>query len=384
MTGFNTKLVFGKGLNQLHDNNTGAVNVPIYQSTTFAFDDIDAENKYDYSRSLNPTREYLEDQIAVLEEAKHGYAFASGSAAIHAVFTNFKPGDHIVVSQNIYGGTFRLINDYLKKLDIEFTQVDTQDLDAVEAAIQDNTKAIYFEPIDNPFMKVTSIKGVSAIAKKHGVLTIVDNTFLTPYFQQPLTLGADVVIHSATKYLGGHSDVIAGLVVTNDDAIGDQLYFCQNAVGGILAPEDCMLVIRGIKTLSVRLDRHVQNAKKVLDYLETKSDFINRIYYPGRFGDADVAKDELRGSGGVISFEVNDRIDPKKLVNNTKLIWLAVSLGSVESLIELPYFMTHVELPVAEREKVGITPSLVRLSVGLEDPEDLIADLEQAFQIAEK
>ncbi|CAH1857031.1 trans-sulfuration enzyme family protein [Convivina intestini] len=386
MVGFNTELVFGKGLNQLHDNNTGAVNVPIYQSSTYAFDDIDADNKYDYSRSLNPTREYLEKQIAVLEKAKHGYAFASGSAAIHAVFTLFVPGDHIVVSKNIYGGTFRLINDYLKHLQIEFTQVDTQNLEEVEAAIQPNTKAIYFEPIDNPFMKVTSIRAVSAIAKKHGVLTIVDNTFLTPYLQRPLALGADVVIHSATKYLGGHSDVIAGLVVTNHDDIGEKLYFSQNAVGGILSPENCILVIRGIKTLSVRLDRHIQNAQTVLKYLDQKEDFIKKIYYPGRAGDASdqVAQEELKGYGGVISFELKDNVDPKKLVNSTQLIWLAVSLGSVESLIELPYYMTHAELPLAERQKVGIGPNLVRLSVGLEDPEDLIADLEQAVATATK
>ncbi|WP_413628162.1 PLP-dependent aspartate aminotransferase family protein [Fructilactobacillus vespulae] len=386
MTGFNTKLVYGKGLNQLHDNETGAVNVPLYQSTTYAFKDIDGFNKYDYSRSLNPTREYLEDQIAALEDAKHGFAFASGSAAIHAVFTICQPGDHIIVSRNIYGGTFRLINDYLKKLQVEFTQVDTQNLQEVEAAVQENTKAIYFEPIDNPFMKVTSVKAIAAIAKRHDFLTIVDNTFLTPYLQKALTLGADVVIHSATKYLGGHSDVIAGLVVTNNEAVAEQLYFCQNAVGGILAPEDCMLVIRGIKTLSVRLDRHIQNAQTVLQYLETKSDLIKKIYYPGRAGDESdaVAADEIKGYGGVITFELNERVDPKRLVNGTKLIWLAVSLGSVESLIELPYFMTHAELPVAERNKVGITPNLVRLSVGLEDPEDLIADLEQAFAQASK
>ena len=386
MTGFNTKLVYGKGLNNLHDNCTGAVNVPLYQSTTYAFKDIDGENKYDYSRSLNPTREYLEDQIACLEDAKHGFAYASGSAAIHAVFTLFKPGDHIVVSKNIYGGTFRLINDYLKNLDIEFTQVDTQDLKDVESAIKPNTKAIYFETIDNPFMKVTSVKHIAEIAHKHGIFTIVDNTFLTPYLQQALNLGADIVIHSATKYLGGHSDVIAGLVVTNNEEVADKLYFCQNAVGGILAPEDCMLVIRGIKTLSVRLDRHIQNAQKVLQYLDSKSDEIKHIYYPGRAGDEtdEIARNELKGYGGVITFELNDNVDPKSFVNSPELIWLAVSLGSVESLIELPYYMTHAELPVEERNKVGITPQLVRLSVGLEDPEDLIADLEQAFAKAKK
>lgn len=386
MTGFNTKLIFGKGLNDLHDNNTGAVNVPIYQSSTFAFDDIDGENKYDYSRSLNPTREYLEKQIAALEEAQHGFAFASGSAAIHAVFSFFRPGDHILVSKHIYGGTFRLIHDYLEKLEIEFTPVDTQNLEEVEAAVKENTRAIYFEPVDNPFLKVTSIRAISAIARRHKFLTIVDNTFLTPYLQQALKLGADVVIHSATKYLAGHSDVIAGLVVTDDKAVADHVYFAQNAIGGILAPQDCNIVIRGIKTLSVRLDRHIQNAQKVLAYLESRDDVISKIYYPGQAGDASdqVAKEEIKGYGGVISFEVNDKVDAKKLVNNTKLIWLAVSLGSVESLIELPYFMTHAELPVEEREKAGIKTNLVRLSVGLEDPEDLIADLDQAFKIAEK
>ncbi|GAA6114243.1 trans-sulfuration enzyme family protein [Apilactobacillus apinorum] len=386
MTGFNTKLVYGKGLNHLNDNCTGAVNVPLYQSTTYAFKDIDGENKYDYSRSLNPTREYLENQIALLEDAKHGFAFASGSAAIHAVFTLFKPGDHIIVSKNIYGGTFRLINDYLKNLGIEFTQVDTLDLADIKSAIKPNTKAIYFETIDNPFMKVTSVKNVAALAKEFNILTIVDNTFLTPYLQQALTLGADIVIHSATKYLGGHSDVIAGLVVTNHEDIAEKLYFSQNAVGGILSPEDCMLVIRGIKTLSVRLDRHIKNAQSVLEYLKTKTDEVKHIYYPGQAGDEtdQIAADELKGYGGVITFELSEDVDPKQFVNGTELIWLAVSLGSVESLIELPYYMTHAELPVEERNKVGITKNLVRLSVGLEDPEDLIADLQQAFVKASK
>ncbi|CAK8054459.1 Cystathionine beta-lyase/cystathionine gamma-synthase (MetC) [Eupransor demetentiae] len=325
-------------------------------------------------------------QIAALEEAQHGFAFASGSAAIHAVFSFFRPGDHILVSKHIYGGTFRLIHDYLEKLEIEFTPVDTQNLEEVEAAVKENTRAIYFEPVDNPFLKVTSIRTISAIARRHKFLTIVDNTFLTPYLQQALKLGADVVIHSATKYLAGHSDVIAGLVVTDDKAVADHVYFAQNAIGGILAPQDCNIVIRGIKTLSVRLDRHIKNAQKVLAYLESRDDVISKIYYPGQAGDASdqVAKEEIKGYGGVISFEVNDKVDAKKLVNNTKLIWLAVSLGSVESLIELPYFMTHAELPVEEREKAGIKTNLVRLSVGLEDPEDLIADLDQAFKIAEK
>ncbi|GAP00852.1 cystathionine beta-lyase [Fructobacillus fructosus] len=385
MTGFNTKLIFGKGLNKLTDNNTGAVNVPIYHSSTFAFKDIDAVNKYDYSRSLNPTREYLENQIAALEGASRGFAFASGSAAIHATFSAFRPGDHIIVAKHIYGGTFRLIYDYLTQLNIDFTAVDTQNLAEVADAFQENTKAIYFEPIDNPFLKVTSIRQIANIAHDRSAKVIVDNTFLTPYLQQPLQLGADVVIHSATKYLAGHSDVIAGLVVTNDQDFGDQLYFAQNAIGGILSPQDSALVIRGIKTLSVRLDRHLANARQVLDYLETRTDVIDNLYYPGQAGDESdqIAKTELRGFGGVISFEVKEGVDAKKLVNNTKLIWLAVSLGSVESLIELPYFMTHLELPVEEREKAGIKPNLVRLSVGLEDPEDLIADLEQSFQVAQ-
>ncbi|WP_119317936.1 trans-sulfuration enzyme family protein [Companilactobacillus formosensis] len=377
MTNFNTKLVHGEPQN---DNNTGAVNVPVYNSSTYIYPSVDAKVKYDYARSGNPTRNYLEEQVAQLENGCRGFAFSSGSAAIHAVLAIFKPGDHLIIGKEIYGGTFRIINEFFKRWQIEFTAVDTQNLDEIRQAIKPNTKAIYFESFTNPLLHVTSVAGVSKVAKANNLLTIVDNTFLSPYLQRPLNLGADVVIHSATKYLSGHSDVIAGIAVAKDKDIADKIYFNQNAIGSTLSPEDSNLVRRGIQTLSVRMDRHLSNAQKIVEFLQTRPE-IAKIYYPGIAGskDYEIAAKEADGFGGIVSFELADGLDSTKFVEGTKLIQLAVSLGAVESLIELPYKMTHAELSTEEQLKAGITHQLVRLSVGIEDVHDLIDDLAQSL-----
>jgi Cystathionine beta-lyases/cystathionine gamma-synthases len=377
MTEFNTKLVHGKPQN---DNNTGAVNVPVYNSSTYIYPSVEAKVKYDYARSGNPTRNYLEEQVAGLENGYRGFAFSSGSAAIHAVLAIFKPGDHIIIGKEIYGGTFRLINEFLKRWQLEFTAVDTQNPDEIEAAIQPNTKAVYFESFTNPLLHVTSVKATAKVAQKHHILTIVDDTFLSPYLQRPLNLGADIVIHSATKYLSGHSDVIAGMVVAKDKELAERIYFNQNAIGSTLSPDDSNLVRRGIQTLAVRMDRHLENAKKIVEFLQSRKE-ISEIYYPGIAGtrDHEIAAEETDGFGGIVSFELADGLDSTKFVEGTKLIQLAVSLGAVESLIELPYKMTHAELSPEEQLKAGITHQLVRLSVGIEDAKDLIADLEQSL-----
>ena len=377
MTNFNTKLVHGEPQN---DNNTGAVNVPVYNSSTYIYPSVDAKVKYDYARSGNPTRNYLEEQVAQLENGCRGFAFSSGSAAIHAVLAIFKPGDHLIIGKEIYGGTFRIINEFFKRWQIEFTAVDTQNLDEIRQAIKPNTKAIYFESFTNPLLHVTSVAGVSKVAKANNLLTIVDNTFLSPYLQRPLDLGADIVIHSATKYLSGHSDVIAGIAVAKDEDIADKIYFNQNAIGSTLSPEDSNLVRRGIQTLSVRMDRHLSNAQKIVEFLQTRPE-IAKIYYPGIAGSKnhEIAAKEADGFGGIVSFELADGLDSTKFVEGTKLIQLAVSLGAVESLIELPYKMTHAELSPEEQLKAGITHQLVRLSVGIEDVSDLIDDLAQSL-----
>lgn len=380
MTGFNTRLIHGQSVN---DNQTGAVNVPVYSSSTYAYPDINGKVRWDYARSGNPTREYLEKQIALLEHGTNGFAFASGMAAIHAAFSIFKAGDHVLIGDQIYGGTYRLINDYFETRGLTFTSVNTQDEVAVEAAIRPNTKAIYFEPVTNPLLQVTSVRAIAQIAKRHDILTIVDNTFLTPYLQQPLDLGADIVLHSATKYLGGHSDVIAGLVVTKTEELGKRIYFIQNALGGVLSPENANLVRRGIQTLSVRMDRQQENAAKLIDFLDSR-DEVATIHYPGIKGtkDHEVAAAETDGFGGVFSFELQDDVDATEFVNSLQLIRLAVSLGAVESLAELPYEMSHAELPQEERLAAGITPQLIRISVGIEDADDLISDLKQALASA--
>ena len=367
------------------DETTGAVNVPIYQTSTYKQDGLGKDRGWEYSRTGNPTRAALEKLIADLEEGEYGLAFASGLAAINTVLSLFKRGDKLLVSDNIYGGTFRILDNVFKNFDITYQIVDTSDEAAVEAAIDDTVKAVYIETPANPLLTVTDIEAVSKIAHKHDKLVIVDNTFLTPYLQRPLTLGADIVIHSGTKYLGGHSDTISGLVAVKDKAIADRLYYLQNAIGGVLAPWDSFLMIRGIKTLGVRMDRHVANAEKIARWL-VGSGYVSKVYYPGLETDPgyEIQKKQADGAGAMISFVLNDKYDYRKFYESLNLITLAESLGGVESLVCHPATMTHAAIPREIRQEVGIVDELIRFSVGIEDADDLIADLEQAIKASVK
>ena len=365
------------------DKVTGAVNIPVYQTSTYKQDGIGENRGWEYSRTGNPTRDALEKLIADLEQGRYGLAFASGLAAINTVLSLFKSGDKLVVSDNIYGGTFRILDNVFKNFGITYTIVDTSNLEKLEEAIDDDVKAVYVESPANPLLTITDIKAVADIAHKHGKLLIVDNTFLTPYLQRPLTLGADIVIHSGTKYLGGHSDTISGLAVVNDKDIADRLYYLQNAIGGVLAPWDSFLIIRGIKTLGVRMDRHVSNAEHIARWL-VDSGYVSKVYYPGLESDPgyEVQKKQADGAGAMISFVLDEKYDYKKFVKNLKLITLAESLGGVESLVCHPASMTHAAIPADIRKEVGIVDELIRLSVGIEDVNDLIADLTQAIENA--
>lgn len=362
------------------DKTTGAVNVPIYQTSTYKQSELGVNTGWEYSRTGNPTRDALEKLIADLEGGRYGLAFASGLAAIHTVLSLFQHGDKIVVSHNIYGGTFRILEHVFKPLGLEYVIVDTSDLASVEKALDLKTKAVYIETPANPLLTVTDIEAVSRIAKKEGKLVIVDNTFLTPYLQRPLELGADIVIHSGTKYLGGHSDTISGLAVVKDKEIADRLYFLQNAIGGVLSPFDSFLMIRGIKTLGVRMDRHVENAKKIAQWL-FDSTYVEKVYFPGLPTDPgyEVQKKQAKGPGAMISFVLKKEYDYKAFYRNLKLITLAESLGGVESLVCHPASMTHASIPKEIREQVGIVDELIRFSVGIENADDLISDLEQAI-----
>ena len=363
------------------DETTGAVNVPVYQTSTYKQDGLgQTRGGWEYSRTGNPTRAALEKLVADLEKGEYGLAFASGLAAISTVLSLFKTGDKLIVSDNIYGGTFRILDNVFNNFDITYKIVDTSDLEAVKQALDDDVKAIYVESPANPLLTVTDIEAVSRVAKESGRLLIVDNTFMTPYLQRPIELGADIVIHSGTKYLGGHSDVVSGFVVVNDKKLADRLYYLQNAIGGILGPWDSYLMIRGIKTLGVRMDRHVENAKKIAGWL-AESGYVDKVYYPGLESDPgyEVQKKQADGPGAMISFTLKKEYDYKKFFKSTKLVTLAESLGGVESLLCHPATMTHAAIPKEIREEVGITDELIRLSVGIEDVDDIIADLEQAI-----
>ncbi|MCR5656415.1 MAG: PLP-dependent aspartate aminotransferase family protein [Butyrivibrio sp.] len=363
------------------DETTGAVNVPIYQTSTYKQDGLGENRGWEYSRTGNPTRAALEKLIADLEKGQYGLAFASGLAAITTVLSLFKSGDKLIVSDNIYGGTFRILDNVFKNFGITYEIVDTSDTAAVEAAISDEVKAVYVESPANPLLTVTDIAAVAEISKKHGKLLIVDNTFMTPYLQRPIELGADIVIHSGTKYLGGHSDTISGFVVVDDKEIADRLYYLQNAIGGVLAPFDSFLMIRGIKTLGVRMDRHVQNAVKIANWLKD-SGYAKKIYFPGLESNPgyEVQKKQANGPGAMISFVLDKKYDYRKFYKNIKLITLAESLGGVESLVCHPASMTHAAIPYEIRQEVGIVDELIRFSVGIEDADDLIEDLKQAIE----
>lgn len=363
------------------DPETGAVNVPIHLSSTFHQFAIDQFGKYDYSRSGNPTREALEDIIADLEEGTNGFAFASGMAAISTAFLLLSAGDHVIVSEDVYGGTYRMVTSVLTRFNIEHTFVDMTNIAAVEAAIQSNTKAIYIETPSNPLLKVTDIKALSALAKQIGALTYVDNTFLTPALQKPLTLGADIVLHSATKFLSGHSDAIAGLAVVKDPNLAEQLGFLQNSFGAVLGVQDAWLVMRGIKTLHVRIQQSVKSAQQLAEWLEAQN-LVKTVHYPGlvTHRDFQLQQEQASGAGAVLSFELVDEELLADFVQAVKLPVFAVSLGAVESILSYPAKMSHAAIPKDEREKRGITNSLLRLSVGLENPDDLIQDFSQAFE----
>ena len=363
------------------DEFTGAVNIPVYQTSTYKQEELGKHKGWEYSRTGNPTRAALEKLLADLEKGKYGMAFASGLAAINTVLSLFSSGDSLIVSDNIYGGTFRILDNVFKNFGITYKIADTSDLSEVEKAIDDSVKAIYVESPANPLLTVTDIEAVSKIAKKYGKLLIVDNTFLTPYLQRPIELGADIVIHSGTKYLGGHSDTISGLVVVNDKEIADRLYYLQNAIGGVLAPWDSFLVIRGIKTLGVRMDRHVANAVRIAEWLE-QSGYVEKVYFPGLKSDPgyETQKKQADGPGAMISFTLNKKYDYRKFFKNLKMVALAESLGGVESLVCHPATMTHAAIPKDIREAVGITDELIRLSVGIENADDIIADLKQAIE----
>ncbi|AXM89695.1 cystathionine gamma-synthase [Anoxybacillus ayderensis] len=372
-----TKLIHGGIAGDAH---TGAVSVPIYQVSTYKQEAVGVHKGYEYSRTGNPTRHALEELIKDVEEGYAGFAFSSGMAAITAVMMLFNSGDHVILTDDVYGGTYRVMTKVLNRLGIASTFVDTSDLANIEAHIQPNTKAIYIETPTNPLLKITDLQGASAIAKRHGLLMIVDNTFSTPYWQTPIALGADIVIHSATKYLGGHSDVVAGLVVVNNEQLAKEMHFIQNSTGGILGPQDSWLLMRGMKTLGIRMEEHEQNTRKIVEFL-TNHPAVTRVYYPGlpSHPNYDVAKKQMRGFGGMVSFDVGSGEKAEQVLTRVRYFTLAESLGAVESLISLPAKMTHASIPKERRDELDITDGLIRISVGLEDVDDLIEDLARAL-----
>ena len=373
-----TKLIHG-GISE--DPTTGAVSVPIYQTSTYRQNGVGKPKHYEYSRSGNPTRFALEELIADLEGGVKGFAFASGLAGIHAVFSLFQAGDHLLLGDDVYGGTFRLFDKILTKNGLEYTIIDTSDLTQIENSIQPNTKALYLESPSNPLLKITDLEKSAEIAKKHHLLTIVDNTFATPYFQKPLDLGADIVLHSGTKYLGGHSDVVAGLVTTNNEELADSIAFYQNAIGGVLGPQDSWLLQRGIKTLGVRMEEHQKNAFRVAEFLANHPK-VEKVYYPGlaTHPNHTLAQAQMSGFSGMVSFTLKQDEEAIPFVEALQLFIVGESLGGVESLVEIPSVMTHASVPKEKREAAGIKDGLIRLSVGIEYGEDLLDDLTQAIE----
>lgn len=359
------------------DKSTGAVTVPIFQTSTYVQDDVGKTRGYEYSRTGNPTRAALESVIAGLEDGSHGFAFSSGMSATDSVVRLLSHGDHVVVSDDVYGGTYRLFTKVLERFGLEFSFVDTSDIEVLERAIRPNTKMLWIESPSNPLLKLTDIRSASKIAKSKEILTVVDNTFMSPYFQRPLELGCDVVVHSTTKYLGGHSDVVGGAVVANDPDISERLKFIQNSAGAIPGPFDCWLVLRGIKTLALRMERHNANAQAVAEFLEGHPE-VERVIYPGlrSHPQHELAQRQMTGFGGMVSFWPKGGIQSSRVIlKSTRLFVLAESLGGVESLISSPSAMTHASIPAESRKKTGIRDDLIRLSVGIEDADDLIEDL---------
>jgi cystathionine beta-lyase/cystathionine gamma-synthase len=376
--GFSTRAIHA---GQAPDAATGAVTVPIYQTSTFAQQAVGKHHGYEYARTGNPTRAALEACIAALEEGAHGLAFASGMAAESAIMQLLKPGDHTVATDDLYGGTYRLFRRVLEPMGLTFGFVDGTNLSSIERALTDKTRIVWVESPTNPLLKLIDIKAVSEIAHAKGAVVVVDNTFMSPYLQRPLTLGADIVVHSATKYLGGHSDLIGGTLAVNRDDLFQQLAFLQNAVGAVPGPMDAWLILRGLKTLAVRMREHDQNASRVAEFLSHHSK-VERVYYPGLSSHPqhDLGKRQMSGFGGMVSFEVKGGLEPaRRVVESTEWFTLAESLGGVESLIELPALMTHASIPPDTRRAHGVADGLIRISVGLEDVKDLISDLDRAL-----
>ncbi len=378
---FNTKVIHG---NQHHEEVTGAVMPPVFLTSTYAqVSPGKPVGEYEYSRAANPTRQALEDALASIENGARGLAFSSGLAATDCLLRSFKAGDEIIAMDDLYGGTYRLFTRIYKDSGIKFHFVDMNDMEKFQSLINENTKLVWVETPTNPLMKLADIAEIAKLTKKHNILFAVDNTFATPYLQKPLDLGADIVMHSATKYLGGHSDVIAGALVIKDAALGDQLHFQMFATGGTLGPMDSFLVLRGIKTLHLRVQRHCENGEKVAAFLSNHPE-VEKVFYPGLPDHPyhEVAKKQMSGFGGMVSFTFKSgkKGDAVSFLEKLKVFTLAESLGGVESLANHPALMTHASIPEDKRKEIGITDDLVRLSTGVEDIDDLLADLEQAFR----
>ncbi len=362
------------------DPTTGAIIVPIYQTSTFVQEELGKHKGYEYARTANPTRTALEKNLAALEAGRFGLAFASGMAAVNALMTLLKTGDHVVAGHNLYGGSFRLFENVLKDFGLTFAYANTTRLEEVERAFQPNTKIVFIETPTNPVMEISDIKALASLAHKRGARLAVDNTFMSPYFQRPLELGADMVVHSTTKYLNGHSDGVGGAVILNDAATAERLKFLQNAAGAILGPFDSWLVLRGVKTLAVRMRQHNENGMAVAQYLESHPK-VKKVHYPGLSDHPqhDLAKKQMSGFGGMLSFETGSLEKARVVLKSVRICSLAESLGGVETLISHPATMTHASVPPGERQRLGITDGLVRISVGIEDVEDIITDLKQAL-----
>ncbi len=378
---FNTKTVHG---GQSPDKAYGSVMPPIYQTSTYAQSSPGQHQGFEYSRTHNPTRHALEQSLASIENGTHGITFGSGLAAIDAVIKLLNPGDEVIATNDLYGGSYRLFTKIYERFGVKFHFVSMKDAASIEPLVNKNTKLIWIETPTNPMLNIIDIKKMAAIAKSYKVLLAVDNTFATPYLQQPLDLGADIVMHSATKYIGGHSDIVMGALVVKNEALAEKLYFIQNASGAIAGPQDCFLALRGIKTLHVRVQRHCENAFAVADYLNNHPK-VAQVFYPGLTSHPNhhIAKAQMSGFGGMMSFTTAEGTleSAVKIVKKLKYFTLAESLGGVESLSGHPASMTHASIPKEEREKVGVTDALIRLSVGIEDVSDLLADLDQAFRL---
>jgi cystathionine gamma-lyase len=376
--GFSTDAVHA---GQKPDEVTGAVITPLYLTSTYAQEELGKNKGYEYGRTHNFTRAAMETNVAALEKGKYGIAFSSGLAATQALTTLLKAGDHVIVSNNVYGGTYRLFELIMKDFGLDFSWVDTTKTENISNAVKPNTKMIFVETPTNPMLNLTDIDAVVKICKGNNLISVVDNTFMSPYFQNPLKFGIDIVLHSQTKFINGHSDVISGILVTNNPKIHDRLRYVQNAVGAVPSPFDCWLILRSTKTLAVRMERHNSNAIKIANHL-AKASYINKIYYPGleSHSQHQLAKKQMSGFGAMISIDLGNVDLAKKLLKNVKIFTLGESLGGVESLISHPASMTHGSVPKEEREKFGLTDSLVRFSVGIEDVEDLIEDIEQAVK----